>query len=292
MQHDLLNGIKTKPMMIDIASIETNLFVRRELNTDHAMYLAVLIDDAESTVVLPPILVIPEYEVVDGEIDINPQPKTYNVVYGRHRLWAEGQILEHKQIKCLVIVSGIKTEAELIALAYKENCGGSLPPTSADTEHTVEALLERKVPKSKIAEMLGLPGSLARKFINSIESRLEKARVRRAVNIIVQDSKTVAQAAETVGVNPDKVRQFIAGQKRKEKEDDKAQITRGVKAAWKEASNKNAGYLRSVFVKYDEGEVSKEFVFGLFRELDQLHKRAESILAQWKKRFEAKVNVQ
>lgn len=297
---NLLSGIKTKSMMIAVALIEQNLFVRKELNTDHAMYLALLIDSPENGVVLPPILVIPEYEVVDGKIHIKPDATKYRIVYGRHRLWAEDKILDHSEIKALVIQSGVETEADLISLAYRENCGGSLPPTSGDTEHSVEILLGHNVSKKEIALKLGLPASLARKFINSIESRLMRARVRRAVYLVIhgeddEDSKsegiTVAKAAGIVGVSADLVRAHIADKKPSDgKDDEAAMIVREIRAAANQYSNKVAGWLKSVFTRYDDGDVDAKYVRAIFKLIADKRKSAESNQKDWEKRFDAKVN--
>lgn len=290
MSKNLLDGLNVKTRMIPVEKIMTNLFVRRELNQDHAMYLACLIDDAECPVVLPPILVIPEYECNgSGEISFVAGSDRYMVVYGRHRLWAEDKILDRSEVKCLVILEGIKNETELISLGYRENCGGSLPPTNADTEHTIEMLLERKVPKKNIAEMLWLPPSLARKFINNVQSRLERAKVRRAVNAIVDDSATVIEAAKNQGVAPEKVRAFIAGKKHVDKMDEEAMVRREVSVAYKSLSSKNAGLMRSLFERYDDGDINAKFVLGTIRQIETLQKRGAVSITEWRKRFEAKL---
>lgn len=288
---NLLDGIKTKPILLAAERVLTNLFVRTELNQDHAMYLACLVDDQDAQVVLPPILVIPEFEINgDGEIHFVVESDKFRIVDGRHRFWAWTEILDQAEVKALVITDGIKTRADLTALAYRLNCGGPLPPTNADTEHTVETLLELKVPKKRIGEMLGLPPGLARKFVNNIESRLERAKIRRAVNSIAENPKTVAEAAREQGIEPEKVRKFIAGKTGGcGTKDDMEMIRREVSADYKSMSSRNAARMRALLEQYDDGDLNAKDVFNVFRQIEALQKKSASALGEWRKRFEAKI---
>ncbi|HNS34400.1 MAG TPA: ParB N-terminal domain-containing protein [bacterium] len=98
-----------------ISDLNKNLFVRQELDQNHVLYLAELI---EAGVVLNPIEITPDMAVIDG----------------RHRIEA-AELNSQVEIKARIV--SISDESELVARAYRANVGGALPPTQEDTEHTV-----------------------------------------------------------------------------------------------------------------------------------------------------------
>jgi hypothetical protein len=290
---NLLQGLKTKGLMVPPDMIIVNLYVRKELSQDHCMYLACLLDDADDPVALEPIVVIPEFEDrTDDVLHFIQGSDKYVLVYGRHRLWALDKILDRSEVKVLVILEGITTKSELISLAYRENTGGSLPPTNADTEHTIEELLKLKASKKKIADMLGLPPGLARKFVNNVESRLERAKVNRVLRKVAEESITIVEAAREEGVDPGKVRRKMvtgAGPDVNGNED-ADMVRREVSNTYKSLASKNASRFRSLLEKYDDGDVNAKFVFDVFRQIEDLQNRSRTATAEWRKRFEAKVS--
>src|SRR6185295_7795657 len=88
------------------------------------------------------------------------------VVDGRHRIEAH-ELNNLADIRCEVIEAG--DETALIVMAYKENVGGSLPPTPDDTEHTVMLLLEHGEAMKDIATLLRLPPGMARKYVTQVK---------------------------------------------------------------------------------------------------------------------------
>ncbi len=294
---NLLEGIKTKPQVIASENIEQNLFVRARLNEEYALQLALLIDasekepDEDKKAHFPPILVIPKYEVgAGGKINLIPGTDKFVIVYGRHRFHAEAVCLEWETIKALAVVDGIGTVAELISLAYRENCGGQLAMTDADVEHVVESLLEQKVPESKIPDMLGQPSRYLKKYTESVKSRLKRAKLRRGLDFIVDSGAPLRDAAEKVGVPAEDLRVFISGGKKRRKQDEADAVVGRMKSALTSASSTVAANLKVLFDKYDEGEVSSKFVLDVFTRIDRSHKRAATSIADWKTRFEGKVN--
>ena len=129
-----------KIFTVKISELQINTYVRKEINQDHALMLALLL---ENKVKLPPIQVTSALIVIDG----------------RHRIEAH-QINNLAEIEVELV--DIRDENELIAAAYRANMGGSLPPTPQDTEHTVRTLLDRGMPKKDIPDSLGLPVNMVR----------------------------------------------------------------------------------------------------------------------------------
>ena len=289
-------GIRTKTAMVPVAKIDHDFFVRTRINEDHAMYLAMLLEgsekeaDAERRVVLPPVLLIPTY-TVDSKFRLSfaQASDTYKVVYGRHRLHAEDVVLDHLEVKAEIIVSGVETESQLISLAYRENTGGSLPPTQKDSEHTVEMLLDRNVPKKDIAQLLCVPTSLAMKFIRNVEIRLDQAKVSRAHHHVAFDGMTVPQAAEKEGVTVAKVQDRIIAGNKKRKQGEIEEMSREIGHSYRSTSSKLSNSLRILFTKYDEGEIDAKTVFNILKQIESAQKKAVKTAADWRARFEAKL---
>ncbi|HNP75515.1 MAG TPA: ParB N-terminal domain-containing protein, partial [bacterium] len=84
-----------------ISDLNKNLFVRQELDQNHVLYLAELI---EAGVVLNPIEITPDMAVIDG----------------RHRIEA-AELNSQVEIKARIV--SISDESELVARAYRANVG-------------------------------------------------------------------------------------------------------------------------------------------------------------------------
>jgi hypothetical protein len=67
-------------------------------------------------------------------------------------------------------------------------------------------------------------------------------------------------------------------------------IRKEVSSAFKSASSRNAVLFRGLLEKYDDGDVNAKFVFDIFRQVEDLQNRARIAIAEWRKRFEAKVS--
>jgi DNA-binding transcriptional MerR regulator len=249
---------------IALKDLKTNLFVRSRLDQDWAIHLGELLDAGEK---LKPIEINQENVVIDG----------------RHRIEAH-ELNNLTEIE--YTVTHTKDENDLIARAYRANLGGSLPPRAEDTEHTIRLLLQREEPIKTIAEMLGLPPSITRRYAAIVRSKDERAKVHRAVMAVTEGGLNAAQAAEQHGADVEKVREALGGKSKKHKRGIE-EMQRALTQQFKSNSQKIAALMRSVFEKYEDGDVSARHVGDIIDHIDNLLKRSNRNLADWKKRFAA-----
>lgn len=284
----LLQGLKVKPELVAIEDIETNTFVRAGISDDRVEFLGLLVT---AGTVLEPILVAPEYEVdAKGHLNFIGGSKKRSIVDGRHRLRMEDVLLDHSQVKCLTIIGGLENEAQLIALAFRaNNVGGPLPPDQQDINHTVELLLEKKVPKKDIPALLGLPEVAVRKFIGDVEARLDRAKTYRAYKLVVNKAVSIPEAAKEVGTTPEKVRNFVAAGRRKRKQSDMEDVKREISHTFKSLSSKVQITLRLLSKKYDDGDVVSQDVLEVFKNIEGYQSRQAKVVKDLRQRFESKL---
>ncbi|KKT00843.1 MAG: hypothetical protein UV76_C0007G0051 [Candidatus Nomurabacteria bacterium GW2011_GWA2_43_15] len=247
---------------VALKDLKLNLFVRQALNQDHALFLGELL---ENGVNLPPIRITRKREVIDG----------------RHRIEAY-ELNNRTEIEAEIV--DIETESELIAEAYRANIGGSLPPTTQDTEHTIMLLLERGETMKRIGELLGLPAGMARKYINSVKSKISRQKLMKAAAAITDGGLTINKAAEQYEVDAEKLKEVLSGHRRKQKQG-VAEVQRGLTKTYKSLGSKNAALIRSLLEKYEDGDVTERQVRDIFAHIERLQKRSARAVSDWKKRF-------
>lgn len=253
-----------KTVVVAIKDLKMNLFVRKSLNQDHALYLATLM---ENGVKLHPIKITPENEVVDG----------------RHRIEAH-DLNSKTEIEAEIVP--IEDKNEIIAEAYRSNVGGALPPTAEDTEHTVMLLLENDVPKTHIAKLLGLPAGMARTFISSVQSKMARAVLQRAAASVTDGGLTVAKAAEQYNVEPEQLKEILSGNRKKHRQGVQ-EIQRNFSKQYRSMSHKNANAIRNLLNKFEDGDVTEKQVRSMLDHLEKLQKNSARTLTQWRDRFNA-----
>lgn len=251
--------------VISLADLKPNLFVRQELDSEHVLFLAQLI---EEKVVLPPIEITEDMILVDG----------------RHRKGAyEMNDITKVEAKILVF----DDEQELIGYAYKANCGGSKPPTPADTEHTIRLLLEKKLSAKRISELIGLPGRLTRKYVENVQSQMNRQKLQQARAAVAEDGLKVTEAAEKYGADVEKLKELLSGQKSKKRKDEIADICRELSKSYKSNGLKSANALRHLMEAYKEGDVTDKHVLQVFEHIKNHQERSRRSLKEWLDRFEA-----
>ena len=248
-----------------IADLKENLFVRQALNQDHAIHLAELIEGGTK---LPPIKITKDGTIVDG----------------RHRVEAH-HLLNLTEIEAVIV--DLTDPAEIIAEAYRSNVGGPLPPTSSDTEHTIATLLKQGESRKRIGDLLEMPGSILRRYVEIIESKRNRLNIQKAITAIANDGLTVPQAAERYEVEADKVRAVISGRKKKAKNDVES-IKRRLSTAYRSQSMKNSSIVKDLFEKLEDGDIKSEDMKAILIHLQQLQKRSARSLTDWINRFKAK----
>ncbi len=258
--------MKTKgTRTIKLSELKENMFVRQQLNQDHALYLAELM---ENGVIMNDLIEVTE---------------DFTVVDGRHRKEAyDLNRVEEIQVKVLEF----EDETEMIAYAYKANTGGSLPPSPQDTEHTIMLMLERGETRKHIGELLNLPSGMARRYINDVQSKASRAKLQRAVAAVTDGGLTVAKAAEQYGVDPDKLKEVLSGHRKKHKQG-VAEIQRGLTKTYKSLGSRNAALVRGILDKYEDGDVTEKQVREILVHIEQLQKKSSRAIGDWKKRFDA-----
>lgn len=273
--------MKMRKLTVGLDKIHTNLFVRLVLNQEHALYLAELIENGQ---VLRPIMVTPAYRVLDdGRLEYLPNAPYYETVDGRHRREAY-ELNKLKEVQVEVVE--FETEAELLAMAYKANVGGSLPPSPQDTEHTVMLLLERGQSKRSIAKLLGLPTGMARRYVDTVQSKLSRAKLLRAVAAVTDGGLTVPKAAEQYQVDAEKLKAELKGPRRKHKQG-VLEIQRQMTKLFKSVGQKNASMLRKVIEKFEDGDVTEKQAEAIFSHLERLQKQSARAVTDWKSRYQA-----
>jgi hypothetical protein len=261
---------KNKVVTVKLEDLKVNLFVRQSLDSGRVMYLADLIDNGVQ---------------MKDRIKISSD---FTLIDGRHRKEAY-ELCKIKEVEAELIP--VDDEVELISLAYQSNTGGALPPTQQDTEHTVALLLDRGVAKKQIGDLLGLPGGLARKYINDVQSRLTRVKLQRAVAAVTEGGLTAFKAAEVHSVELEKLKEALSGAKRKKHAIGIVEIQRMLTTNYKSISQKNASHLRRLIEKYEEGDVTENQVRDIMDHIENLQKQSSRALSDWKKRFASKSQI-
>jgi ParB-like chromosome segregation protein Spo0J len=255
-----------KVRTVKISDLKINLFVRAQLNAEHALHLAQLM---ENGVKLPRILVNQDLVIIDG----------------RHRYEAY-QLNKVTEIEVEMIE--VTDQTELISRAYKANLGGSLIPTKEDTEHTVTLLIERGEKHRAIADLLGLPYGLIRKYVEIVRSKLDRAKLQRAADAVTDGGLTVPKAAEQHGVELRKLKETLSGRIHKPQVGI-AQIKRQITSNYRSIASRNSKIYGGILEKYEDGDVTEAQVRSIFKHIEALQERGSRSMVDWKARFDSKV---
>ncbi|HLD70428.1 MAG TPA: ParB N-terminal domain-containing protein [Negativicutes bacterium] len=256
-----------KIFTVKISELQINTYVRKEINQDHALMLALLL---ENKVKLPPIQVTSALIVIDG----------------RHRIEAH-QINNLAEIEVELV--DIKDENELISAAYRANMGGSLPPTPQDTEHTVRTLLDRGMPKKDIPDSLGLPVNMVRSYINKIASKVKRQNLQKAEYAVIEKNVTRAQAAEEFGVDEQDLKRYMQ-EGRKKKKSGLSDIERNIQHLHQSLSNQTTRTFKRLSTLFEDGDASAKDVQNF---LDMVESRLQAMTRLNKDRrtrFDVQVN--
>jgi ParB-like chromosome segregation protein Spo0J len=252
-----------------LADLHINMFVRCELDQDHVLYLAGLIDNG--------IQMSARIRVVDRD-------KQLFILDGRHRKEAY-ELCGMKEVEVDIVT--VTDELELISEAYRANTGGSKPPTIADTEHTVALLLERDESIKSIAELLGLPVSLTRKYTTEVKSRISRSKMQEAVRLVTNENFSAAMAAEKAGVELEKLKEQLSGKRRKRK-DEVADMQRNLTKIHKSFGLRHHHLVRALVPKFEDGDVSKKQVDAIFEQMRKFATTTIRNISDWEARFEVK----
>jgi len=144
------------------------------------------------------------------------------------------------------------------------------------------------VPEEVISDKLGLPPKMTRRLIEETQSKLNRAKLLRAASAVTDEGMTVQRAAETHGVEPERLKEVLNGHKRKGKQGVQSAKMRLTRLAKSNASTV-AAILKKIVEQYEDGDLSERQVQQTFDHLQQTHERALKNLRDWRARFDAKV---
>lgn len=257
-----------KTETVKLTDLHTNLFVRKALDQGHAFYLGELIEAGVK---------------MSDPIEITEKGGLLEIVDGRHR--KEGYELANV-LEVEVRVLEFENESEMIAYAYRKNTGGSKPPTTEDTDHTVMLLLQRNESMKRIGELLNIPASVARKYAGDVKSRMNRVALQTAMTAVTEGGLTCAKAAEAHGVDVDKLKELLSG-KRKKHKDGVGDVVRMLTVNHKSLGLKIANAIKRLLEKFEDGDVTEAQVKEIFAHIDQLQKRHTRSTADSKARFAA-----
>ena len=252
---------------MQLSEITVDLFVRKELDPQRVLFFKDLYGNG--------VHVEPMWVTESGRL-----------IAGRHRL--EAHILrKDKMVK--VKTFHVTSDTELIAMAYRENTGGSKPPTDADSEHTVMLLLDRGESVSSIARHLGLPMSMTRRHVKEVRSKMNRTKLLQAAALVTEKDMTVIKAAEQCGVDPNRLKEVLTGTSRRKRVMGVDDIGRNITVIFRSAGSKNAALLRKVMEKFEDGDMTQKQVRTVFSQIEGLQKRQTRAISDWKKRFDSLV---
>ena len=268
--------MKKRIVTLQLNQIQENFMVRVELNRDHVDHLKDLIG---AGVVLDPILVSEEdKELIDG----------------RHRKAAYLE-MAFKEVECEA--RNFASDADKIVEALRCNVGGSLPPTHADVNHTMQILLAsgatRKTIIEIVSERIGFPPKLIARHLDEVQSNMAKARLKKAAYAVVNDGKTVHEAAAEQGVNLETLRRRLKADG--ETDDDRATSVNQAKSylstSFASLQHSQGQVLSKVLRELKDGLISPEESQILIDHVKKLTLRLNRHHDEWVKRFASHIGV-
>lgn len=279
--------------VISLGDIRKNLFVRKELDQERVLEMADIIESNQKAIKqggkpeinIPQIIVTPAYNIgADGMLEYIKDSNLFDNVDGRHRVEAY-TLNSIEAIEATVVV--FDTRAELIAYAYKANTGGSKPPTREDTEHVIRQLVEEKMGIHGIAEVLGLPFSIVRKYVDNVKSKVQRQKIVAAINDIADGKMTAAEAAKKQGIDEDKVREALSGRKRKTRKSEIGDLERELSNKYRSFTPTINAIFKQLHRKIEDADLSLNQALKIAAHVKKLQARALRHTDDWEARLRA-----
>lgn len=231
-----------------------------------------------------------ELDPIEVTTDFVPDGSEYVVIDGRHRIQAYTDA-ERNQIPIRIV--RVKSMEELVARAWLANnrSDAPLPPSSDDRKHTITLLISMGISKRRIAEMLGFPGSLGRKYVDDVVKEIARYNMDQAAKAVSEQDMRPSEAAAQFGVDETKLREKINSSRRAKKvqvnlDEIKAKLTYQQKSD----SMKMAAVAKKIIDLFDNGEITEEEAADMFKLLRNQHNQAGRRLKGWEDRFKKKLN--
>jgi hypothetical protein len=249
---------------IPITEVQENLFVRTHLNVDHAQYLATLLEAGQR---LPPIRITPSKILIDG----------------RHRLHAH-RLLNRQAVE--VEYSDQEPETgDLISDALLSNVGGALPPTHSDIIHAVKQMIDSGMQNSVITKQLQKkwPTAVVRRYVSDAHGALHAERIQAAIRDVVDNGKTVAEAALEHKVKPDAVKAAMTGKRRRKATT--AELKATLSTIFKSRGQQMGHLIKKAVTAYEDGQLSAKQLEDVLHHAAKLCNYTRISVRDWNKRL-------
>lgn len=132
---------------------------------------------------------------------------------------------------------------------------------------------------------------MIRTYVGNVQSRLNRAKLQRAVDAVVEGGFTAAKAAVEHDVDVQKLKEALSGSRAKHKHSKNGieELQRKFTANYRSVGQVTARAMRSILEKYDDGDVNVKQVSEVIKHVKQLQKQASRSVTDWERRFEAKI---
>jgi ParB-like chromosome segregation protein Spo0J len=261
---------KPEPVLVKIADIKQTFFVRKQLNEDRVQFFANVLSSGGA---------LPELKLVRD---------TNELADGRHRLAA---LIRLEKTDALCVYREPAPLPELIMDAMADNLGGALPPTEADLQFVIKQLLEGGMSRPKIldrlCEITPFPRKLVTRYLDNVQSEMARARLRQAVNAVVNDEKSVKVAAEEHNVDLDSLRSALKRDAAPSGDFNLHGTLKEVTGRFMSTSQKNANLLKGMIKDFEDGNLSRDNVNAVLTKITNNIKRMAQSHNDWVTRFDA-----
>lgn len=167
------------PKKVLLSELRTTFFTRVAINEERVVTLT---DLYEGGATIKPIIISNKNEIIDG----------------RHRTEAMRRL---GILDTLAYISKTDSATDNILESVRANLGGSLPPTQADFEHTIEMLLNQGMKKGEIMAHFPLIKETTAKYYKNVINRLHKKQIDLALDRVVHGNMSIQDAATKYKVN-------------------------------------------------------------------------------------------
>lgn len=256
---------------VAISDLVVDFYVRRSLNEDRVLELALLIEEG---VELPAILIDENRSVIDG----------------RHRLEAF-RMAGKTHISCETVKD--LSQGEQILRALTENMGGSLPPSRGDVRLAIQNMITAGMKERAIVAGLPLPPSIVRKYLREATSNMSKAKFSAAIESVVDSGMQIKDAAEKYGIDLEDLRDKIRGKKKTivEKSFGMPKVRAELSGRYRSSSQKNASMFTKLLDCYIDGDVSYKVTSEACDLAEKMILSQAQNVTGWRQRFaQAKKN--
>lgn len=255
---------KKKIIVVPIASLTIDTFVRQAVDPDYIVHLAALYEAGES---LDPIVITKSNRVIDG----------------RCRIQA-AQLARLTELPAEVRDDMPKKEVLMNALTA--NLGGSRAPTKADIIGAIEAMMKAPASEKWIREQLPFPAAVTSVYLAEARNSIARQKLAEARRAMAERGLTAQQAANEFGLTVERINVAILGQKPKRARDDQfSDFIAGIKRRNKSVGQKNIWTFKSIMTSFKDGDLSKDEALQIFEEIERHGELSVTAARDFRKRF-------